>query len=226
MFAQTGLLHLRDVNVRLQFFRYPEGTLSFPVGKLWWVKQKLWLETKGGFRRSIWLPCERAFLLYLYLYKFVLSEKQGEFYVADDVSVLRVAEAEGEKRGVAKLVMESKDGMYSGEVLLDWDDMLAFMSFLKAQAVFCVFVAGQYEHLWLQRWKDHFFILHPIPIRIPTEKVKKAQKLLKGEYQKPVVFKDLYSFKVIPQEGILLTTPNENIKLSQEQIQKLSLFFE
>ncbi len=226
MFAQTGILHLKDANVRLQFFRYPEGTLSFPVGKLWWVKQKLWLETRGGFRRSIWLPCERAFLLYMFLYKFVLSETQEEFYIADDVSVLRGEKVEGKKRGIVKFVMESKDGMYSGEVLLDWDDVLAFMSFLKAQAVFCVFVAGQYEHLWLQRWKDYFFILHPIPIRIPTEKVKKAQKVLKGEGLKPVVFKDLYSLKPIPQEGILLTTPNENIKLSQEQVQKLALFFE
>jgi len=226
MFAQTGLLHLKEVVVRLQFFRYPEGTLTFPVGKLWWVKQKLWLEAKGGFRRSIWLPCERAFLLYMFLHRLVLSEKQGEFYVADDVSVLRVKEAEERRRGIVKFVMESKDGRYSGGALLDWDDVLAFMSFLKAQAVFCVFVAGQYEHLWLERWKDHFFILHPIPIRIPTEKVKKAQKVLKGEYQKPVVFKDLYSFKPIPQEGILLTTPNENIKLSQEQGQKLALFFE
>jgi hypothetical protein len=226
MFAQTGLLQLKSASVRLQFFRYPEGTLSFPVGKLWWVKQKLWLETKGGFRRSIWLPCERAFLLYLFLYKLVLSERQGEFYVADDVSVLRVEELGEKRRGIVKFIMESKDGMYSGEVLLDWDDVLAFMSFLKAQAVFCVFVAGQNEHLWFQKWKDHFFILHPIPIRIPPEKVKKAEKFLKGEYQKPVVFKDLYSLKFIPEEGILLTTPNENIKLSQEQIQKLSLFFE
>jgi len=225
MFAQTGILHLRDANVRLQFFRYPEGILSFPVGRLWWVKQKLWLEAKGGFRRSIWMPCERAFLLYMFLHKLVLSEKQGEFYIADDVSVLRVVEEE-RRRGIVKFVMESKDGMPSGEVMLDWDDVLALMSFLKAQAVFCVFVAGQGEHLGLQRWKDHFFILHPIPIRIPTEKVKKAQKLLKGEYEKPVVFKDLYSLKFIPQEGILLTTPNENIKLSQEQVQKLALFFE
>jgi len=225
MFAQTGILHLRDANVRLQFFRYPEGILSFPVGRLWWVKQKLWLEAKGGFRRSIWMPCERAFLLYMFLHKLVLSEKQGEFYIADDVSVLRVVEEE-RRRGIVKFVMESKDGMPSGEVMLDWDDVLALMSFLKAQAVFCVFVAGQGEHLGLQRWKDHFFILHPIPIRIPTEKVKKAQKLLKGEYEKPVVFKDLYSFKPIPQEGILFTTPNENIKLSQEQVQKLALFFE
>jgi hypothetical protein len=226
MLAQTGFLHLKSASVRLQFFRYPEGTLSFPVGKLWWVKQKLWLETRGGFRRSLWLSCERAFLLYVFLHKLVLSEKQGEFYIADDVSVLRVEELEEKRRGVVKFVMESKDGMYSGEVLLDWDDVLAFMSFLKAQAVFCVFVAGQYEHLGLQRWKDHFFILHPIPIRIPTEKVKRAERLLKGEVQKPVVFKDLYSLKFVPQEGILFTTPNENIKLSQEQIQKLSLFFE
>jgi hypothetical protein len=226
MFAQTGLLHLKSASVRLQFFRYPEGTLAFPVGKLWWVKQKLWLETKGGFRRSIWFPCERAFLLYWFLHKLVVSEKQEEFYIADDVSVLRVKELEEKRRGIVKFVMESKDRRYSGEAPLDWDDVLAFMSFLKAHAVFCVFVAGQYEHLWLERWKDHFFILHPIPIRIPTEKVKKTRLLLKGEYQKPVVFKDLYSFKPIPQEGILLTTPNENIKLSQEQVQKLALFFE
>jgi hypothetical protein len=226
MFAQTGLLHLKPASVRLQFFRYPEGTLSFPVGKLWWVKQKLWLETKGGFRRSIWLSCERAFSLYWFLYKLVLSEKQSEFCAADDVSVLRVEELEEKRRGIVKLVMESKDGVYSGEVLLDWDDVLAFMSFLKAQAVFCVFVAGQHEHLWLQRWKDHFFILHPIPSRIPPEKVKKAERFLKGELQKPVVFKDLYSLKFVPQEGILLTTPNENIKLSEEQVQRLSLFFE
>jgi hypothetical protein len=226
MFAQTGLLHLKSASVRLQFFRYPDGILSFPLGKLWWVKQKLWLETKGGFRRSLWLSCERAFSLYLFLHKLVLSEKQSEFYIADDVSVLRMREEEEKKRGVVKLVMESKDGMHSGEVLLDWDDVLAFMSFLKAQAVFCVFVAGQYEHLWLEKWKDHFFILHPIPIRIPTEKVKKARLLLKGEYQKPVVFKDLYSLKPIPKEGILLTTPNDNINLSQEQVQKLSVFFE
>ena len=226
MFAQTGLLHLKSASVRLQFFRYPEGILSFPVGRLWWVKQKLWLEAKGGFRRSLWLSCERAFLLYLFLHKLVLSEKQGEFYIADDVSVLRVEELEEKRRGVVKFVMESKDRMYSGEALLDWDDVLAFMSFLKAQAVFCVFVAGQYEHLGFQKWKDHFFILHPIPIRIPSEKVKKAERLLKGEFQKPVVFKDLYSFKPIPQEGILFTTPNENIKLSQEQVQKLALFFE
>jgi hypothetical protein len=226
MFAQTGLLHLKSANVRLQFFRYPDGTLSFPVGKLWWVKQKLWLETERGFRRSLWLSCERAFSLYLFLHKLVLSEKQEEFHVADDVSVLRVEELEEKRRGIVKFVMESKDGMYSGEVLLDWDDVLAFMSFLKAQAVFCVFAAGQYEHLGLQRWKDHFFILHPIPIHIPTEKAKKARLLLKGEYQKPVVFKDLYSLKSIPQEGILFTTPNENIKLSQEQVQKLNLFFE
>jgi hypothetical protein len=160
------------------------------------------------------------------LHKLVLSEKQEEFYIADDVCVLRVEEMEEKRRGIVKFVMESKDGMYSGEVLLDWDDVMAFMSFLKAQAALCVFVAGQYEHLCFQKWKDHFFILHPIPIRIPTKKVKKAQKLLKGEYQKPVVFKDLYSLKFVPEEGILLTTPNENIKLSQEQIQKLSLFFE
>jgi hypothetical protein len=196
------------------------------VGKLWWVKQKLWLETKGGFRRSLWLSCERAFSLYLFLYKLVLSEKQSEFYIADDVSVLRVEELEEKRRGIVKFVMESKDRMYSGEVVLDWDDVLAFMSFLKAQAVFCVFVAGQYEHLGLQRWKDNFFVLHPIPIRIPPEKVKKVERLLKGEYQKPVILKDLYSLKSVPQEGILLTTPNENIKLSQEQVQKLALFFE
>jgi hypothetical protein len=80
--------------------------------------------------------------------------------------------------------------------------------------------------VWFQRWKESFLILHPIATTLPPEKVKKAKLLLKGEYQKPVVFKDLYSFKPIPQEGILLTTPNENIKLSQEQVQKLSLFFE
>jgi len=151
---------------------------------------------------------------------------QGEFYLADDVSVLRFEKVEGSRKGVLGLIVESKDGRSSGKLLLDYDDVVAFMSFLKGFALLCVIVAGQRETVWFQRWKDHFLILHPIATTLPPQKVKKARLLLKGEYQKPVVFKDLYSLKFVPQEGILLTTPNENIKLSEEQVQRLSLFFE
>ena len=225
MFVQTGFLNFRVGEVRLQFFSYPEKGIEVPAGRVKFAKQKLWLSA-GDFRRSLWLSCESAFLLYSFLQRFVLAGTQEEFYLADDVSVLRFQRVEGSRKGVLSLVVESKDGRGSGKLLLDYDDVVAFMSFLKGSALLCVIVAGQRETVWFQRWKESFLILHPIATTLPPEKVKKAKLLLKGEYQKPVVFKDLYSFKPIPQEGILLTTPNENIKLSQEQVQKLSLFFE
>ena len=225
MLVQTGYLNFREGEVRLQFFSYPEKGVEVPAGRVKFVKQKLWLSA-GDFRRSLWLSCESAFLLYLFLHRFVLSGTQEEFFLADDVSILRFQRVEGSKKAVLSLIVESKDGRGSGKLLLDYDDVVAFMSFLKGSALLCVIVAGQRETVWFQRWKDHFLILQPITSTLSLQKVKKARLLLKGEYQKPVVFKDLYSFKPIPQEGILLTTPNENIKLSQEQIQKLSLFFE
>jgi len=225
MFVQAGFLSFRAGEVRLQFFSYPEKDIDSPAGRVKFVKQKLWLSV-GDFRRSLWLSCEGAFSLYYFLHRFVLSEMQGEFYLADDVSVLRFEKVEGSRRGVLGLIVGSKDGRSSGRLLLDYDDVVAFMSFLKGFALLCVIVAGQRETVWFQRWKDRFSILHPIATTLPPQKVKKARLLLKDEYQKPVVFKDLYSLKFIPQEGILLTTPNENIKLSEEQVQKLSLFFE
>ena len=225
MFVQTGYLNFRVGDVRLQFFSYPEKAIDVPAGRVKFVKQKLWLSA-GDFRRSLWLSCESAFSLYFFLRRFVLSETQEEFFLADDVSILRFQRVEGSKKAVLSLIVESKDGRSSGKLLLDYDDVVAFMSFLKGSALLCVIVAGQRETVWFQRWKDHFLILQPITSTLSLQKVKKARLLLKGEYQKPVVFKDLYSFKPIPQEGILLTTPNENIKLSQEQVQKLALFFE
>jgi len=225
MLVQTGYLNFREGEVRLQFFSYPEKGVEVPAGRVKFVKQKLWLSA-GDFRRSLWLSCESAFLLYLFLHRFVLSGTQEEFFLADDVSILRFQRVEGSKKAVLSLIVESKDGRSSGKLLLDYDDVVAFMSFLKGSALLCVIVAGQRETVWFQRWKDHFLILQPITSTLSLQKVKKARLLLKGEYQKPVVFKDLYSFKPIPQEGILLTTPNENIKLSQEQVQKLALFFE
>ncbi|MFZ8860575.1 MAG: hypothetical protein ACO2PP_08765 [Thermocrinis sp.] len=225
MLVQTGYLNFREGEVRLQFFSYPEKGVEVPAGRVKFVKQKLWLSA-GDFRRSLWLSCESAFLLYLFLHRFVLSGTQEEFFLADDVSILRFQRVEGSKKAVLSLIVESKDGRGSGKLLLDYDDVVAFMSFLKGSALLCVIVAGQRETVWFQRWKDHFLILQPITSTLSLQKVKKARLLLKGEYQKPVVFKDLYSFKPIPQEGILLTTPNENIKLSQEQVQKLALFFE
>jgi hypothetical protein len=221
MLVQTGFLNFRVGEVRLQFFSYP---IDLPTGRVKFAKQKLWLSA-GGFRRSLWLSCERAFSLYLFLHRFVLSGMQEEFFLADDVSVLKIQRVEGLKKGVLSWIVESKGGS-SGKLLLDYDDVVAFMSFLKSSGLLCVIVAGQRETVWFQRWKDSFFVLHPITTTLPLQKVKKARLLLEGKYQKPVVFKDLYSFKPIPQEGILLTTPNENIKLSQEQIQKLSIFFE
>ncbi len=225
MLVQTGFLDFRVGEVRLQFFSYPEKDVVLPVGRGMFAKQKLWLSA-GDFRRSLWLSCESAFLLYLFLHRFVLSGMQEEFYLADDVSMLRFQRVEGSRKGVLSLIVESKDRRSSGKLFLDYDDVVAFMSFLKSSACLCVIVSGQKETVWLQRWKESFLVLHPIATTLPPEKVKKARLLLKGEYQKPVVFKDLYSFKSIPQEGILLTTPNENIKLSQEQVQKLALFFE
>jgi hypothetical protein len=225
MLVQSGILSFRVGEVRLQFFSYPEKGVEVPVGRTRLVKQKLWVSS-GSFRRSLWLSCESAFGLYYFLHRFVLAGEQGEFYLADDMSVMRIVRAEGSRKGVLSLIVESKDGKGSGRLVLDYDDVVAFMSFLKGTALLCVVVGGERETVWFQRWKESFWVLHPIANRIPTEKVKKARLLLKGEYQKPVVFKDLYSFKPIPHEGILFTTPNENIKLSQEQIQKLSLFFE
>ncbi len=221
MLVQTGFLNFRVGEVRLQFFSYP---IDLPAGRVRFVKQKLWVSA-GGFRRSLWLSCESAFSLYFFLHRFVLSGIQEEFYLADDVSVLRVQRVEGSRKGVLSLIVESKDGS-SGRLLLDYDDVVAFMSFLKGSGLLCVIVAGQRETVWFQRWKESFLVLHPIATILPPEKVKKARLLLKGEYQKPVVFKDLYSLKLVPEEGILLATPNENIKLSQEQVQKLALFFE
>jgi hypothetical protein len=225
MFVQTGFLTFRVGEVRLQFFSYPEKGIYFPAGRMKLVKQKLWLSV-GDFRRSLWLSCESAFSLYYFLHRFVLSGMREEFYLADDVSVLRFEKVEGSRKGVLGLIVESKDGRSSGKLLLDYDDVVAFMSFLKGFALLCVVLAGQRETVWFQRWKDHFLVLHPIATTLSPQKVKKARLLLKGEYQKPVVFKDLYSLKFVPQEGILLTTPNENIKLSEEQVQRLSLFFE
>jgi hypothetical protein len=225
MLVQTGFLDFRVGRVRLQFFSYPERAMDLPAGRVKLVKQKLWLSS-GDFRRSLWLSCESAFLLYFSLHRFILLGMQEEFYLADDVSVLRFQRVEGSRKGVLSLIVESKDGRGYGKLLLDYDDVVAFMSFLKGSALLCVFVVGERETVWFQRWKDRFFVLHPIATTLPSEKVKKARLLLKGEYHKPVVFKDLYSLKPIPQEGILLTTPNENIKLSQEQVQKLTLFFE
>jgi hypothetical protein len=225
MLVQSGFLVFRVGEVRLQFFSYPERGVEVPTGRVKFVKQKLWLSA-GGYRRSLWLSCESAFGLYYFLHRFVLLGEQGEFYLADDMSVVRIVRAEGLRKGVLSLIVESKDGRGSGRLVLDYDDVVAFMSFLKGTALLCVIVGGERETVWFQRWKESFWVLHPIAIRLPTEKVKKAHKLLKGEYQKPVVFKDLYSFKPIPHEGILFTTPNENIKLSQEQIQKLGPFFE
>uniref|UniRef100_A0A7C5X3S7 Uncharacterized protein n=1 Tax=Thermocrinis ruber TaxID=75906 RepID=A0A7C5X3S7_9AQUI len=220
MLVQTWSLGFRVGEARLQFFSYPN-----PTGRACFVKQKLWLSA-GAFRRSLWLSCESTFSLYLLLHRFVLSGEWEEFYLADDVSVLRMERIEKSRKGVLSLIVESKDGRSSGRLLLDYDDVVAFMSFLKSSALLCVIVAGQRETVWFQRWKDRFFILQPITTTLPPEKIKKARLLLKGEYQKPVLFKDLYSLKLVPQEGILLTTPNENIKLSQEQVQKLSLLFE
>jgi hypothetical protein len=160
------------------------------------------------------------------MHRFVLSEVQEEFYLADDMSVLRLERAEGSRKGVLSFIVESKDGRSSGKLLLDYEDVVAFMSFLKSLALLCVIVEGQRETVWFQRWKDYFFILHPIPTAIPPEKVKKAGKFLKDAFQKPVIFKNLYGFKHVPQEGVFFITPNENIKLSEEQVQKLNLFFE
>jgi hypothetical protein len=224
MLVQTGFLNFRVGEVRLQFFSYPEKGVEVPTERVKFVKQKLWISSED-FRRSLWLSCESAFSLYFFLHRFVLSGMEEEFFLADDVSMLRFQRVEGSKKAVLSLIVEGKDGS-SGKLLLDYDDVVAFMSFLKGSALLCVIVAGQRETVWFQRWKDRFLVLHPIAITLPPQKVKKARLLLKGEYQKPVVFKDLYSLKPIPQEGIFLNTPNENIKLSQEQIQKLSLFFE
>jgi hypothetical protein len=225
MLVQTGSLSFRVGEVRLQFFSYPEKGVEVPGGRVRFAKQKLWLSV-GDFRRSLWLSCESAFSLYYFLHGFVLAGEGKEFYLADDMSVMRMERVEGSRKGVLSLVVESKDGRSSGKLLLDYDDVVAFMSFLKGSALLCVVVVGDRETVWFHRWKDSFFILHPITTKLPLQKVKKARLLLKGEYQKPVVFKDLYSFKPIPKGGILLTSPNDNIKLSQEQVQKLSLFFE
>jgi len=225
MLVQTGLLDFKVGEVRLQFFSYPERAVETPTGRAQFVKQKLWLSA-GDFRRSLWLSCESAFSLCFFMHRFVLSEVQEEFYLADDVSVLRLERIEGSRKGVLSLIVESKDGRGSGKLLLDYDDIVAFMSFLKSFALLCVIVEGQRETVWFQRWKDHFLILHPIPITIPPEKAKKAGKFLKGEFQKPVIFKNLYEFKHVPQEGVFLITPNDNIKLSSLQIEKLRVFFE
>jgi hypothetical protein len=225
MLVQTGTLNFRVGEVRLQFFSYPEKGVEVPGGRVRFAKQKLWLSA-GDFRRSLWLSCESAFSLYYFLHSFVLSGTQGEFYLADDMSVMRMERVEGSRKGVLSLIVESKDGRSSGKLLLDYDDVLAFISFLKGSALLCVIVAGEKETVWFHRWKDSFFVLHPIATKLSLQKTKKVRLLLKGEYQKPVVFKDLYSFKPIPKEGILLTSPNDNINLSQEQVQKLSLFFE
>jgi hypothetical protein len=225
MLVQTGFLNFRVGDVRLQFFSYPEKGIDVPAGRVKFAKQKLWLSS-GDFRRSLWLSCESAFSLYFFLHRFVLSDVREEFFLADDMSVMRVQRVEGSRKGVLGLIVESKDGKSSGKLLLDYDDVVAFMSFLRGSALLCVILAGQRETVWFQRWKDSFLVLHPIATTLPLQKVKKARLLLEGKYQKPVVFKDLYSLKFIPEEGILLTTPNENIKLSQEQIQKLSIFFE
>jgi hypothetical protein len=179
MLVQTGLLDFKVGEVRLQFFSYPERAVETPTGRAQFVKQKLWLSA-GDFRRSLWLSCESAFSLCFFMHRFVLSEVQEEFYLADDVSVLRLERIEGSRKGVLSLIVESKDGRGSGKLLLDYDDIVAFMSFLKSFALLCVIVEGQRETVWFQRWKDHFLILHPIPITIPPEKAKKAGKFFKS----------------------------------------------
>jgi len=178
MLVQTGSLNFRVGEVRLQFFSYPERALEVPAGRVQFVKQKLWLAAKD-FRRSLWLSCESAFFLYFCLQRFVLSSVWEEFYLADDVSVLRMERVEGSRKGVLSVIVESKDGRSSGRLLMDFDDVAAFMSFLKASALLCVVVAGQRETVWFQRWKDRFLILHPIATTLATEG-KKGKTFAKG----------------------------------------------
>jgi hypothetical protein len=234
MLVQTNVLNLKKGAVRLQFFKYPdEGGRSLPVAieGTAWVKQKLWLQA-GSFKRSVWLSPERAFSLYFYMHKVFLSEEQSPLYIVDDGNVVRVVGGEGNGQGVLSFIVESRDGKYAGGLVIDYEDMITFMSFLKTFAMFSFFVVGEQECIFFQRWGNEYLILHPIITSISLGKAQKARQFLKALKEedvkglKPVIFKELYGFKFVPKEGAFITTPTENIKLSQEKIEKLTVFFE
>ncbi len=239
MLAQTSILTLKQGSFRLQFFGYPDGNslvkpLPVDVKHPTYIKQKLYVSIKNDknpFKKGVWLSPLRAFDLYFFLQKFFLGEEAKPVSIVDEDSVLRFY-VDSEK-GSLFMGVESGQGenRWSGRVRFDHEEVIAFMSFLKTFAIFGLFVSGQDETVLFQKWGMDYLIVYPITVSIPDSKRIKAIEFLnnfkQGKYEelKPVIFKDLYAFKYVPEEGIFLTAPTENIRIDNHLIEKFLLFF-
>ncbi|MEM3426648.1 MAG: hypothetical protein QW212_00105 [Nitrososphaerales archaeon] len=247
MEAQTSVLHLKQGAVRLQFFRYPDRNslvkaLPVDVERTYYVKQKLWISTKSVlrkdtelFKRSVWLPSDKAFNLYFFIQEVFLGKQVEPFIVVDDENILHFYPRKEDSPGIFTITAESKgeENKLTGKITFDYEEAIAFMNFLKSFAIFSLFVAGEKECVLLQKWGREFLVLHPVITSVSDTKIEKAIEFLRSfklnqnQDLKPVVFKDLYALKYVPQNGgeIYFTAPTENIKLSQELAERLLLFF-
>lgn len=244
---QTSPLYLKQGQIRLQFFKYPE-TESFlkplPVDaeREFYYKQKLYISAKSAlrnavpFKRGVWLSPDKAFNLYFFIQELFLGiDGVKPFVVMDDESVVRFYPKDEEGSGVFTLVAESrkKEQKQASKIAFDYEEALAFMSFLKSFAIMSLFIAGQEEYVILQRWGSNFLFLHPVVASISDTKLEKARELIKAfkanplESQNPVLFKNLYALKhrLDEEKGELyLNTPTGNIKLDERLMDKLLVF--
>lgn len=245
MIAHTSILQLKQGAVRLQFFRYPDQNslvkaLPVDVERTYYIKQKLWIGCKNVlrkdtelFKRSVWLPSDKAFKLYLFVQKVFLGKEVEPFIVVDDENILHFYPTKEGQSGVFTLTAESKgeENKLTGRIAFDYEEAIVFMNFLKTFAIFSLFIAGERECVLLQRWGGDLLFLHPIITGIPDTKVERTVEFLKSlnnsQDLKPVIFKDLYALKYVPQNDgeVYFTAPTENIKLSSKHIEELLSFF-
>lgn len=225
---------------RLLFYEFPDAQSVLPpfpvdIKGLRLYRQALWIkadnpveEGKPPFQGQIWLPPIKAFRLYEFIQGLFYGSEETKFKLMDDSKTVYFNK--GDKHLLVITCVSEKG---AGRVYLDHQSTFILASMIKGNAQMSLVIPDEETKLYvdIRRFGDWVYFSEPFMANVTSQEMERLKKFLEdylkgGEEKdiKPVIVKDIYTFRYVPAEGkAYLVYPYGKIAIDDAMARRLLL---